>query len=189
MMKYLKILLSVILILSGCSNIPSTEELDGDLGLLDKEIKEAAENSEVYSGGLLSLLTKVRLETLRSTKAMLEQKRSGFKRYIPLSYSIEGKKFSPPDNKTELLKELGSDIKNLKLDLAQAEKESEKYSGGLLQAISLTRVSTVKNSVAFLEQRQLLLKHDIPYYSILPAKTKSNEPTFKPTPGKDINKF
>lgn len=189
MFNYFKMLFLGILLLAGCSNIPSTEQIDSDIGLLDKEIKEATVTVQDYSGGLLSILANVRLETLKSTKAMLEQKKTGLKRYIPVSYSVDGKKYSPPENKDDLLKELEQEIENLKNDLAKAEKESEQYGGGLLGVLSLTQVATIKNSIAFLEQRRLLIKHDIPYYSILPAASKSNEPSFKPTPGNDIDKF
>lgn len=189
MFNYFKILFLAILLLAGCSNVPSTEEIDSDIGLLDKEIKEATATVQDYSGGLLAILANVRLETLQSTKAMLEQKKTGLKRYIPVSYSVDGKKYSPPENKNDLLQELKQDIENLKNDLAKAEKESDQYGGGLLGVLFLTQVATEKNSIAFLEQRRLLLKHDIPYYSILPATSKSNEPSFKPTPGKDIDKF
>lgn len=189
MFNYFKILFLAALLLAGCSNVPSTEEIDRDIGLLDKEIKEVTATAQDYSGGLLGILANVRLETLQSTKAMLEQKRTGLKRYIPVSYSVDGKKYSPPENKNDLLKELEQDIENLKNDLAKAEKESDQYGGGLLGVLSFTQVATIKNSIAFLEQRRLLLKHDIPYYSILPATSKSNEPSFKPTPGKDIDKF
>ncbi len=189
MFNYFKILFLTILLLAGCSNVPSTEEIDSDMGLLDKEIKEATATVQGYSGGLLAILANVRLETLQSTKTMLLQKKTGLKRYIPVSYSVDGKKYSPPENKNHLLQELKQDIENLKDDLAKAEKESDQYGGGLLGVLSLTQVATVKNSIAFLEQRRLLLKHDIPYYSILPATSKSNEQSFKPTPGKDIDKF
>ena len=189
MFNYLKILFLAILLLAGCSNIPSTEEIDSDIGILDKEIKEATATVQDYSGGLLAILANVRLETLQSTKAMLEQKKTGLKRYIPVSYSVDGKKYSPPENKNDLLQELGQDIENTKNDLAKAEKESNQYGGGLLGVLSLTQVATIKNSIAFLEQRRLLLKYDIPYYSIIPATSKSNEPNFKSTPGKDIDKF
>jgi hypothetical protein len=131
----------------------------------------------------------VRLETIQSTKAMLEQKKTGLKRYIPISYAIDGKKYSQPENKNDLLEELERDIESLKNDLAKAEKESKQYSGGLLGVISLTQVATIKNSIVLLDQKRLLLKHDIPYYSIIPTASKSNEPSFNPTPGKDIDKF
>lgn len=74
-------------------------------------------------------MSNLRLEALQYTRTMLEQKKSGLKRYIPVSYSIDGKKYSPPENKQELLQDLEKDIKDLKNDLIEAEKESEQYGG------------------------------------------------------------
>ncbi len=189
MFNYFKILLLGILFVTGCSNIPSTEEIDNDIAKIDREIKEATTTVQNYSGGLLSVLASVRLETLKTTKAMLEQKRTGFKRYIHVTYTVNGNKYSPPKDKDKLLEEIKKDIENLENELKEAKEESKQYGGGLLGVLSLTRVATIKNSIAFLEQRRLLLKHDIPYYSILPADSKNNEPGFKATPGRDIDKF
>jgi hypothetical protein len=178
-----------LFILSSCSNIPSAEEINGDIKSLDIKIKAANEAAKQYSGGLLAILTNIRLETLKVTKTMLEQKGNGFKRYISLEYSIDGKKYSSPVNKKKLLQELKNDLEKLQEELSKAEMESSKYEGGLLGVLSFTQVATVKNSLAFLNQRRLLLKHDIPYYGIVPTPTGNGEPAFKPTPGEDINKF
>lgn len=189
MFNYFRTLFLLTLLLAGCSKVPSTIDIESDINLLDNEIKEAIATVQDYSGGLLSILAKVRLETLKSTKTMLEQKKTGLKRYIPIAYTIDGKKYSPPENKNNLLQELERDINELKENIARAEKENNKYTGGLLSILYLTQIATEKNSIAFLEQKRLLLKHDIPYYSVLPATSKNNEPGFKPTPGKDIDKF
>jgi len=189
MLKHFKIFFLVAILLSGCSDIPSSEEINSDISLLNKEIKETKIASEKYSGGLILALIKVRLETLQSTKVMLEQKSKGYNRYIPVSYSIDGKEYSPPSNKNVLLQELKQDMQKLKNDLEKVEKENNRYSGGLIKITLMMQATTIKNSIAFLEQKQLLLKYDIPYYSILPNTTKNNEPEFKKTPGKDIDKL
>lgn len=189
MPRFLTILVIIFCLLVGCTHVPSSQEIEKDIALLDQKIEEANATVQDYSGGLLSALAKVRLETLKSTKSMLEQKKSGIKRFILVSYSVDGKKYPPPENKEEVLQDLEKDLKDLKVDLAEAEAESEKYEGGLLGVLSLTKASTLKNSIAFLDQKRLLLKHDIPYYSIFPDTIKADEPDFKPTPGKDIDKF
>lgn len=189
MTKLLSILFIVFYLLAGCTNIPPSEEIEKDIALLDKEIEATSAIVQDYSGGLLAILANVRLETLKTTKSMLEQKKSGIKRFIPVSYSVDGKKYSPPENKHELLQNLEKDLKDLRVDLAEAESESAQYGGGLLGVLSLTKVITVKNSIAFLEQKRLLLIHDIPYYSILPDINKADETDFKSTPGEDIDKF
>lgn len=180
--------LSVFLFFS-CSKAPSTEEIDSDLKTVEIEIIDAQKTVEEYSGGLLAILANVRLQTLKTTKSMLKQKQNGFRRFIPLTYSIDGKEYTPPENKYILLKELNDDLKDLQQNLSKAEKESAKYGGGLLGVLSLTQVATVENSMAFLNQRRLLLKYDIPYYDIVPVPSGNREPGFKPTPGEDIDKF
>ena len=182
------ILLSVFLVF-GCSKVPSTKEIDSDLKIVETEINDAQKTLEEYSGGLLAILANVRLQTLKTTKSMLEQKKNGFRRYIPLSYSVDGKEYTPPENKDVLLQGLDDDLKELQRDLSKAEEESAKYGGGLLGVLSLTQVATVENSIAFLNQRRLLLKHDIPYYDIVPAPSGNGEPDFRSTPGEDIDKF
>lgn len=151
MRKYFNVIFLVVFLFSGCSNIPSTEEIDKDITLLDKEINDAKAAVQKYSEGLLSVLTNVRLETLKTTKTMLEQKKKSYKRFIPVAYTIAGKKYSPPENKNDLLKELSNDLKKLQEDLAKVEEERAQYGGGLLGVFSLTQVATVKSSIAFLE--------------------------------------
>ena len=189
MYKCLSFLMISTLVLIGCPNTPSTKELDQDIAKLEAEIKESKSVLDDYSGGLIAVLSRVRLQVLQSTKAMLEQKKMGFRRYIHITYTIDGKKYFPPKNKDKLLKEIKQDINNLKSELEEAKEESKRYEGGLLSVLSLTHIATIKNSIAFLEQKQLLLKYDIPYYAILPVNSKNEELVFKPTPGKDIDKF
>lgn len=188
-MKHLTIMVLAALLLTGCYEYPSTEEIDGDIAILEKEINGAKANAEKYAGGLLSILANVQLETLKSTMSMLEQKKKGFQRYIPISYTVDGKEYSPPANKDELLEGLTIDIDNAKAELTKAELESSKYGGGLLGVLSLTQVAIAQNSLAFLNQRRLLLKYDIPYYNIVPTSSRDREPDFKPTPGEDVDKF
>ena len=188
-MRHLTITVLAALLLTGCYEYPSTEEIDGDIAILKEEINNAKANTEKYAGGLLSILASVQLETLKSTKTILEQKKTGLQRYIPISYTVDGKEYSPPANKDKLLEELAIDIDKSKEELSKAEIESSKYGGGLLGVLSLTQVATTKNSLAFLNQRKLLLKYDIPYYNIVPASPRDREPDFKPTPGEDIDKL
>jgi len=150
MYKCLSFLLISTLVLIGCTDTPSTKELDQDIAKLEAEIKESKSVLDDYSGGLIAVLSRVRLQVLQSTKAMLEQKKMGFRRYI------HGKKYFPPKNKDKLLKEIKEDINNLKSELKEAKEESKRYKGGLLGVLSLTHIATIKNSIAFLEQKTVI---------------------------------
>ena len=113
---------------------------------------------------------------------------TGINRFIPLTYSINGELYKPPDNKGMLIAEIDKDLTKLRSDHDAAIAESEKYSGGLLQVLSLTKATTTENTIVMLEQRKMLLMHDIPTYTILGLKD-TNETGYKATPGEDIDKF
>ena len=183
----LKILFLYLLILTGCSEIPSTDEINKDIITIESQIKETKEAIKDHSGGLLQKMAQIRLEILKSTKEMLNQKKVGLNRYIPVSYSINGNEFTPPSNKNELLLELNQEISQLKNDLLNAQEESSRYSGGLLKLTSLMQEATVSNTIAFVKQRQLLLKHDIPYFSFITKTLKKRDTYTKPATDKDFD--
>jgi hypothetical protein len=176
--------------LGSCGNIPSTEELDKDIAELAKDIKFTENEVNKYSGGLLKVLFEIRKEILTNTKLMLEQKRSGLKRFININYNVDGQKYMPPDNKDNLLKEIQIEINLVQNDIVKAKNESNRYSGGLIKGLIDIKAATLENSLAFITQREILLKYDIPFYSIIPkSDTGGKDKKFKATPGEDIEKF
>lgn len=189
MAKLLPMILAAICLFAGCSKVPLSEDIENDIAVIDKEIDDTIFAMRNYSADILVKLANVRLETLKSTKNMLEQKNTGIKRYIPVSYSVDGEKYNSPKDKTEILKKIDTDLCELRDDLMNSELESDRYIGGLLKILALTKVVTLKNSIAFLEQKKLLLKYDIPFYAILHRAENVNGQEFKATPGKDIDKF
>lgn len=187
-----KALLSLIftLVLLSCGNIPSTKNLDNDIAELNKKIEETDNEAEKYADGLLKILIDVKKGVLTNTKVMLEQKRSGIKRFIPLTYKIDGKKYVPPSNKNELLDSIQEDLDSLKKKAKKLRNESAQYTGGLLKIMIETQLATTNNSITALEQKKLFLKHDIPLYAIIhTSESIKHEPEFKETPGADIDKF
>ena len=186
----MKILFVVIaaFALFGCGNYPSAKDLEADIKHIDQQLTEARQEKEKYGDGLLSILLTLRIETLLNTRAMLEQKATGINRFIPLTYSISGELYKPPENKGLLIEEIDKDLTKLRSDYTAAIEESEKYSGGLLQVLSLTKATTTENTIVMLEQRRMLLSHDIPTYTII-GLDDSKEPEFKATPGNDMDKF
>lgn len=192
MKKMSKALLITLLLftLGSCGNVPTTDELDKDIAELTKAIKATENEVKKYSEGLLKTLLELNKDILTNTKLMLEQKRSGFKRFIPIKYNIDGKKYLPPNNKEDLLKTIQDEIINVQNDIAKARKESDRYSGGLIKVLAEVKAATLENSLAFITQRELLLKYDIPFYAIVPqSDAAEKDKKFKATPGHDIDKF
>lgn len=184
------LILSFLFMLVSCGQAPSTEELDKDIAELTKEVKLTENESNKYSGGFLKTLIDIKKEILTNTRLMLEQKRNGIKRFIHINYNIDGQKYLPPDNKDELISKLQNEINTVQDDITKVKKESSRYSGGLLKGLLEVKAATMENSLAFIKQRELLLKYDIPFYSIIPKSASGGKGQgFKATPGEDIEKF
>jgi hypothetical protein len=187
-----RIILSLFIIIFcySCGDIPSTDELDKDIQILETQIQSAKENSEQYSGGLIKVLIDMRTEILRNTKAMLDQKKSGIKRFINMKYTIDGRGYDPPKNKDELLTSLQEDINSNQAKKEEVRKQSERYAGGLFKVMLESQMATIDASIATLEQRKLFLKYDIPLYAMMPDKGLTDkESEFKATPGEDMDKL
>ena len=121
MRKHLLCILVLTLSFVSCTKVPPYEELEKDIKYTEENIESTKETLASYSGGLISILTNIRLEILLSTKAMLEQKKTGFKRFIPISYSVDGKKYVPPENKSDLLLKIEKDIEEQQYELEKAQ--------------------------------------------------------------------
>lgn len=189
MFRFTIFIFVTLTLLFGCTEVTSTDVLDADIVQLDEVISEAKAKATSYSGGLLASLTNVRLEALQSTRAILDQKRTGLNRFIPVAYNVDGNAYRPPENKEELQKELRKEIDELYSDLAEAKIAVAIYDGGLLGVLASTKVATIENSIAFVRQKHLLLQHDIPYYALVPTLPQDGAAEFKATPGTDIEKF
>lgn len=174
----------------SCNKPPATEELDTDITALNHELKNAETESKQYSGGLIKILIDIKKEILTNSKLMLEQKRSGLKRFININYTVSGEKYMPPQNKEDLLKIIHDEIININREISNARRESDRYTGGLIKVMLEVKIATLENSLVFIKQKEMLLKYDIPFYSAIPkSDVEEGKKQFKTTPGKDIDKF
>jgi hypothetical protein len=131
---------------------------------METQIRRIEEEDSKYSGGLVKALIGSELHTLRQTRAMLQQRATSWTFGIGLSFQVNGKPYIPPANSPELLGSVEQEIAATRIKLASAEAEADRYSGGLVQALSMTTVATIRNSLAMLEQKRLALKYGLPQY-------------------------
>jgi hypothetical protein len=138
---------------------PTRETLDVDIKSVDEEIAAAQKEAVQYNGGLIAQQIQLRLETLKTTRAMLDQKRLALLRLIDLSYVVEGKTVAPavPSD----LEQMQVDMKRIGDKLSQDEAELAGYSGGLVQVMMLVTVATEKSTLALMEMRYLTAKWGI----------------------------
>ena len=148
-----------------------TETLQKEIDYVQSEIVSAEAENEKYSGGLIQSLIALRIETLKQTRAMLEQKRSGLAQGIRVNYTIDGKRYAPPPDKTEQLERIRQEIAGNQSKIDAQKAEAARYSGGLVLAMKLSSVATAEQTQAMLHQWRVALEFDLPLY----ASTKVTE--------------
>lgn len=141
-----------------------TGEIASDIAAIDTQIRRAEAEDQRYSGGLVKALIGAEIRILHQTRAMLQQRASSWTFGIGLRYTVDGRPFVPPADASRQLAEVETEIVSTKSKLASADAEAARYSGGLVQALSVSTAATIRNSLAMLEQRQLALKYSLPQY-------------------------
>jgi uncharacterized protein YraI len=153
------------ILLTGVTAAQESEDtmpLDRDMRALSVQISEAEKENSEHSEGLIKALIAYRLQVLKNTKAMLEQKEYASKHGIPVTYTYRGDVYKPTQADPTIIKSIESDIRHQEAELSKAEEENAEYSGGILNAMTLYRVATIKNTIAILEQQKLMEKYGIP---------------------------
>jgi hypothetical protein len=162
--------------LVGCGHKLTPEEqqqltdLKQQLQTVRQEVEAAKMQQGDYAGGLLKALLDVRLEVLKINEALLDQRVQALESGAKITVVVQATKDDPIR-----AAQLAAEIEAQKVKLAQAKAESDRYSGGLVQAISLVSVATVGNTVAMLEQQHLMAKYGL----ALPTPPTSGETTPK----------
>ncbi len=162
---------------------PSTEELEADLTNVRRQIVEADKEASKYKGGLLLVMIRLRVETLKNTEAMLEQKRLSIVRAILLNHTIDGK--PQPTVSAEELSALEDDIKALEAEINKQTAEAAIYSGGLIKVMKLSAIETSRVTLATLKMRYLTAKHGIPIFGFEGSGT-GDPPRSEEKPGRVV---
>src|SRR5207245_3050058 len=90
---------------------------------------------------------------------------------------FEGKPFRLQDPDPVRVASLEKEIADQKTKLAAAKAEDEKYSGGLVKAMTASQIATISNTIALLEQRVLAERYGLPYLSLAAPAQPSPAPT------------
>lgn len=149
--------------LLACGPKPLSEEekalvsaLKAEQQTVAQEISSAEAESRQYSGGLLKGLIDMRLEVLRTNKALLDQRIHAVEARAPVTQQVIS---YAPD--TALVAELEQAIVTANGELEAARAEAAQYSGGLVQALKLSAVATQEQTLAMLKQRLLVARYGL----------------------------
>lgn len=161
-MKGIVTAMAAAVMLSGCFDRPLSEEdkalaerLRSQLVNTQQSIGEAESADAQYAGGLIKSLIAIRLETLKTNEALLEQRILAIESRSPVR--VETSIIAP---NSDLAAALEADIATAKADLTVERAEAEQY-GGLVGALKASAVATRENTIAQLEQRYLAAKYGL----------------------------
>jgi hypothetical protein len=126
-------------------------EVKADLVAIQSQITESEKEDARYTGGLTKALTASTIAILRQTEAILEQK------IVSLKAGARPVVVSAAASPT--LSEVEQQIATNESKIKRQEMEASRYSGGLVRALSLATLETLRQTQAMLEQRRVALKY------------------------------
>ncbi|MDO6560156.1 hypothetical protein [Paraglaciecola chathamensis] len=154
----------LVVVLVGCGGkreltqqeLAEVNALKTDLISISSDIDSAQDEYDKYSGGLIKSLISVRLETIKTTKALIEQRIKALEYGAPITISLTS--MTPhPDKSAEVLEK----IRLLEEEIGFAKKDADRYSGGLILAMKQSTIATQEQTLAMLKQKYLNYKYGI----------------------------
>jgi hypothetical protein len=152
----------VVALLGGCNRSLSPEEqiqvqaLQTELETTKKEVTAAELKNAQINGGLLKVLTLVRLEILKTNVALIQQRIHAIESGAKVTIETLATK---PDPKRAM--QLEEEVTKQEAKLSDVEAKAKQYSGGLVGAMAVMGVATETNSLAMLRQQYLIAKYGL----------------------------
>jgi outer membrane murein-binding lipoprotein Lpp len=135
----LPVAICVSILLCGCAPklTPEQQQTLTQLKLDREAVKAEVAATKVedarYSGGLIKAYIAMRLEILKTNDALLQQRIDALESGAKMNIVLSAVKSDP-----EKVNQLAADLTAQREKLTQAKGEADRYSGGLIQALSLT---------------------------------------------------
>jgi hypothetical protein len=148
-------------IFSNIAIAASLESMKNELSAVTLEIKDAEQENSKYQSGLIKSLILIRIETLKITKALIDQRIQTFVSGAPIELKVNIVK---PN--LERAKELELEILTNKQQIEEERKKASKYKGGLILAMKLSGIATKEQTIAMLHQEYIKSKYGIVLPSI-----------------------
>ena len=165
---------AMIIVLLACSlsatlacaqpRAPVDPRVKTEIATVDAQIAEAEAENAKYAGGLVKALIESRLATLKQTRALLAQRATAGDLNVLVRYTANGKAFTLPEGAAAELTAVEAEIEAMKTKIAAGEAEAARYSGGLVLAMTLSTVATMRQSYAMLDQKRVALKYGLPQF-------------------------
>ena len=131
-------------------------QLREEISKSDAEIAAAELRDQEFSGGLIKSLIAVRLEILLTNRSLIEQRIHAIESGADLTMGVPAQQ---PD--LELSRQLALEIEESQVELEAAQRDADRYSGGLIRATKLSTVAVQEQTIAMLRQRYLSAKYGL----------------------------
>jgi len=153
------------------SSDPSTEIIDQDIAAVERQISSVESEQSAYGAGAIQSIFQVRVEILKTTLAMLEQKRVSALRRIDLNYTLEGERHTPDE---AVLASLAADKKAAEEERDRFVAEAARYSGGLIQTLAVMKAAT--SEMAIVQADLAIMSERYGFLIDMSSARGSNEP-------------
>ncbi len=191
------LIVGILLVVGAISCTPAAAQSEQQairdaIAETDKQVALAESEAAKYTGGLLKVVLDLQVQTLKQTRAMLDQRAKSWTFGIGLRYTVDGKAFVPPADAQAQLAGVDAEIAKLDAQITRQQTEAARYSGGLVQAMALTTLATSQQTMSMLQQRRLALRFGLPQYigfagsaaTTTAAATPSPSPATPPAPAR-----
>lgn len=143
-------------------------QLQAELEKTRSDIAEANARDAALAGGLVKALIAVRLEILRTNEALIEQRIHAIEGGAKLTVAVPA---TNPDPKRAA--SLNAEIDAQRRKVEEARITASQYSGGLVHALAMSTLATGENTLAMLEQQQIIAKFGLGFPSVESAQSQT----------------
>lgn len=177
-----------IAIATACSAQPSPEELKlieelrDELESIRTEIGAAEKKNAALAGGLVKALVEARLEILKTTEALVQQRIHAIESGAKIDVAVKGAEPDP-----ELAQALEAQIAEQQEEVEEARREAARYSGGLVAAMKGATLATSEQTLAMLKQRYLSAKYGLLALEPLTASARTESEGGSPSAARDYS--
>ncbi|MDR0260650.1 MAG: hypothetical protein LBI76_12685, partial [Comamonas sp.] len=175
--------LCICLALVGCKKSLSAEEqaqvqaLRTELDATQKEVSATELQNAKYSGGLVKAQMALRLETLKTNEALLQQRIHAIESGAKVTVETVATKADP--DRAKMLQE---EMTKQELKVSEAEAKASLSSGGLAGTMAVIGAATERNSLALLRQQYLVAKYGLASPQLAASSTNVSSPSSETTP-------
>lgn len=150
-MTYRKYFFALALVVAGCADPEAARRLDADIEAAKERISQAQDERKAFGkGSVVHDLISMRIAIQQQTLAMLEQRREAEKWHMTLSYTVDGKPYTPPVDSIARMAALQARLKNAR-EGRESDLQLMRGSADAVRPLYVTSIATKTILMAQLE--------------------------------------